>query len=477
MTETLLLLISFLLLCIGWYWVEGVLRPHFKERGFERDYLSSLRGAIVNLLRTRDGVRLEIPREMVGASAPGPTGRIYLPPEHPMHDGDRDHLLEIVQGRLGSEAIDGRYNMAGSSPYLELFVPKQPPGLLTWEMMMERSDPYSPYIGQSASGEMRWEPGDETPHIGVAGKTGSGKTELMAFIVAQVMRGGAGVLVLDIKGFSHEWIADIPGVHYARSPQGIHDACLWLHWEMSRRINERVERRQFEFPRLTVILEERNSTQEALRQLWEVVRPPGVKGRSPAIIAIDAVLSQARAVQINVIMAGQETAEQKVGSKVNYGAWAVGAKMERNHWRNVGADRKPTTNTTVRGRWGWVNGGQVTMFQAVFPDLANHTARLRIWAMGGEERYDVIAAMQHVNSVTIPWSEAITTDPDPTPAIASAEVQVTLRDFADGHDVTVGQLRSAKDRDENFPRSVGSRGSSLLYSLAELERWLDARSS
>lgn len=475
--ETLLLFVSFLLLCIGWYWVEGVLRPHFRSRGFERDYLSSLRGAIVSLLRTRDGVRLEIPREMVGASSPGPTGRVLLPPEHPMPEGDRDRLLEMVQGRLGSSAIDGRYNMEGSRPYLELFIPKQPPALLTWEEMMERSDPSNPYIGQSASGEMRWDPSDpERPHIGVAGKTGSGKTELMAFIVAQVMRGGAGVLVLDIKGFSHEWIADIPGVHYARSPQGIHDAVIWLHGEMLRRINERVERRQFDFPRLVVILEERNSTQEALRQLWEVIRPTGVKGRSPAIFGIDAVLSQARAVQINIIMAGQETAEMKVGSKVNYGAWAIGSKMERNHWRNVGADRKQPSPATARGRWGWVNGGQVTMFQAVFPDLANHTARLRIWAMQGE-RYDVIEAMQYINKVTSPWSEAITSDPDPTPAIASAPVQVTLREFSDGHDITIMALRSAKDRDPAFPKSVGAHGRSALYSLAAMEEWLDGRTS
>lgn len=460
-----------------WYWGESIVLPAIRGRRFNREYLSSLYGAIVSLLKTRDGVKLEIGREMVGASSPGPTGRVYLPPKHPMPDGDRDNLLELIQGRLGSEAIDGRYNMEGASPFLELYVPAQPPRVLSWEEMVERADTSSPYLGQSASGEVHWEPGDESPHIGIAGKTGSGKTELMSFAVAQFMRGGAGVLVIDIKGFSHEWIADIPGVYYARSPQGIHDALIWLEEEMYRRINERVQKRQYVFERLVVIMEERNSTQDALRALWQEIKPRGVTGRSPAIRAIDAVLSQARAVNINVVMAGQETAEPKVGAKVNYGAWAIGAKMERNHWRNVGADRKPATNTTVRGRWGWVVGGQVTMFQAAYPNLVEHTARLRIWAMTGEDRYNVVEAMRYVDSVSNAWSEPIASDPDPTPAIASEPVKVTLREFADGHDVTVVKLRNAKDRDPSFPAAVGKRGPSGVYLLADLEEWLDRQSS
>ncbi len=473
----LLGLLSFAAICLLWYWGESILLPAARGRRFNREYLSSLYGAIVSLLKTRDGIKLEIGREMVGASSPGPTGRVYLPPKHPMPDGDRENLLELIQGRLGSEAIDGRFNMEGSSPYLELFVPQQPPTLLTWEEMLERADSSAPYLGQSAAGEMRWEPGDETPHFGVAGKTGSGKTELMAWVVAQAMRGGAGLMVIDIKGFSHEWAADIPGVYYARSPQGIHDALIWLADEMYRRINERVQKRQYVFPQLIVILEERNSTQDALRALWGEIKPRGMTGKSPAITAIDAVLSQARAVQINVIMAGQETAEPKVGAKVNYGAWAISAKMEKNHWRNVGADRKPTTNTTIRGRWGWVNGGQVTMFQAAFPDLRNHTARLRIYAMTGEERYNVVEAMQQVTSVSNAWSEAIASDPDPTPAIASAPVEMTLREFSDGHDVTVVKLRNAKDRDPAFPKPIGKRGPSGTYHLADLEEWLDGQTS
>jgi hypothetical protein len=457
-------------LLLAW-WIRETISSLRRWR-FERDYLSALRGALVSYLKTRDGISLSISREMVGASSPGPTGRIGLPPAHPMAEGDRDRVMEIVQGRLGSAAIDGRFNMEGSKPHLELYVPQQPPKILTWEEIVERADVSTPYLGQSASGGVHWEPTGEMPHIAVVGKTGSGKTELMSFAVAQFMRGGAGLLVIDIKGFSHEWAADIPGVHYARSPQGIHDALIWLEGEMYRRINERVQRRQFDFPRLVVIMEERNSTQEALRAHWQEVKPAGMTGKSPAIRAIDAVLSQARAVNINVIMAGQETAEPKVGAKVNYGAWAISGRMERNHWRNVGADRKPAINTTRPGRWGWVVGGQVTVFQAAFPDLANHYTRLRMWAQEGEERFDVTAAMQYVDSVSPPWSEPVAADEDRTPTAFTPEPPtVTLREFSEQCGMTISALRSKRDRDASFPKPVASRGQAQIYNLLELDAW------
>ncbi len=70
-----------------------------------------------------------------------------------------------------------------------------------------------------------------------------------------------------------------------------------------------------------------------------------------------------------------------------------------------------------------------------------------------------------------PWSEAVAADPDPTPAVASAPVQVTLREFSEQSGMTVTTLRTRRDRDASFPRPTGQRGQAALYSLAEREEW------
>lgn len=431
----------------------------------ERHYLKPIRQAVIATLRTRDSIRVDIPRGMVHGVDEAAEGRVFLPRNHALPDGDRDNLLTIVRERLGHGAIDGRWNMEGSRPHVELFTPPQPPPVIDWDTMMGHADPVSPYLGHSAGQAVKWSLGDDSPHIGVAGGSGSGKSELAAWIVAQFMRGGAGVVVLDPKYASHRWLMGVPGALYCTEPAMLHDTIIWLDEELRRR-GRASQTSEGEFPRIVVLLEERNSMQTLLREHWYSVRPTGAPMRSPALSALDRLASQGRSLGINVVLAAQETAQVHIGSRSSYGAFAVAGRMPQNAWRMIlGAGGKKPPISARPGRFGYIVAGEATVFQAAYPDLKQHGGRLTEWALGGDALLNVQELMQQQHTAAFPrWEPVTSTD-------ATVE-QVTLRDFAERNGLHLGYLRSRADRDPDFPDHVGlGPKNAKLYALSDLEYW------
>jgi len=454
------------LLAILTWWGRETLRWN-SRRVFEKEYLSALRGAIFALLKTRDGISLSVPREMVGAKSPGPVGRVSLPPKHPMPDGDRENLLEMIQGRLGSEAIDGRFNMEGASPYLELFVPAQPPPLVSWGMAIGDADPENPLLGYSAGGCVRWDLHMESPHLVIAGGSGSGKSELIAFVVAQLMRGGGGAVVLDPKYSSHLWLYRKPGVLYCSEAQMIHDTIGWLDEELRAR-GRASQKPGYVMPRrIVVMIEERNSLQTLLRELWAEIREPSMPRTSPMLAALDRLSSQGRSLGIHILLAGQETAERNIGSRANFGAFAVAGRMPVAKWKLTGAVRKPAISSKP-GRFGYVVASDVTVFQAAYPDLKHHSERLLNWAFSGPVRPLNVQEMMMmtVDAHTFPSSEASSS--------TITEFIVTLPE--EDRQGARTWLNNQKQRHpERFPQPIGQNGSSDLYDAEALasywENW------
>jgi hypothetical protein len=445
---------------LQWWITEGL--SYARRRRFEKDYISPLRGAIIALLKTRDGIKLELERGLIRASSPGPSGVVYLPPKHPMPDGDRENLIELIRGRMGSEAIDGRYNMEGSTPYLELFVPAQPPSFVTWEEMLQHADPGFPFLGLSSSGVVRWDLHMDSPHMVVAGGSGSGKSELIAWIVAQMMRHGAGVIVLDPKYSSHLWLYGKEGVLYCSEPRMIHDTILWLDEELRSR-GRGSQRPGWEMPpRIVVLVEERNSLQTLLRDHWIEVREPSMARTSPALAALDRLSSQGRSLGIHILLAGQETAERSIGSRANFGAFAVAGRMPANKWKLTGAARKPAISTRP-GRFGYVCGDQVTVFQAAYPDLKHESARLLEYAFSGEVApldVQALMMMEHA-SHTFPSSEP-------------ASSLVSVSGFIASEGARTWFANQKQRYPERFPQPVdtGPKGS-LLYREEDLQEYWD----
>lgn len=438
----------------------------------ERHYLRPIKHAVIATLRTRDSVKVEIPRGMVRGRDENATGKIFLPVAHSLPDGDRENLLTVVRERLVHEAADARWNMEGTRPHMELFTPPQPPPIIPWESMVQHADPVSPYLGHSAHGPVHWDLGDDSPHLGVGGGSGSGKSELVSAVVAQFMRGGAGVVVLDPKYASHRWLMGVPQVLYCTEPAMLHDTILWLDEELRRR-GRLSQISTAEEPRIVVLLEERNSMQTLLREHWFAVRPKGAQMRSPALAALDRLSSQGRSLNINVILAAQSVAQVDIGSRNSYGAFCVAGRMPINAWRLImGPGAKKPAMSSKPGRFGYVTigTGLATVFQAAFPDLKNQSARLLDFALSGDAPLNIQEMMQQQGD-THPfpsWEPASSDD--------ITEELVTLREFSERDDVpyTLSALRLHSQRDgRGFPDSQGTgEQGAKLYRLDDLYEWL-----
>jgi hypothetical protein len=445
------------------------------NRNHNRHVIEPITAAAMNIVRSRE-IRVEIPRSLVKTERVSTEeGRIWLPLEWSGAEGDRDNLTDMLQERLGSP-VALSFDMAGRSPSARVTIPKQPPKLVSWEEMLENADSVSPFLGLSAAGSVFWDLGDDSPHMGIPGGSGSGKSELMAWIVAQFMRGGCGTVVLDPKGTSHAWLLQMPEVLYCSTGASLHDTIMWLDSEMDRRAasnRESVSRggADLDFPRLVVVLEERNSLQDKLRDHWADIREPGQPQLSPAVRALDRLASMGRTLCITVLLAAQATAQQDIGKKNNYGAWAIAGRMASNHYKNIGVSPKPAISAKP-GRFAYVVAGHATVFQAAYPDLKRQSERLKAWARSGATLCDVKAMMQQGETAAFPSVSPVTSE-------AATEPFLTLSEYTMKHpDIPVTKLRSDRDRDrENFPKHVTKTGSTFRYRESDLDSYYEGRAA
>jgi len=458
---------------VGWAPLAGFAgwrgARYVRDYRHDRDYLRPVLNGAVAILKTRDGIKVDLPRPLVRGDEQA-TGTLGLPSNHPMAEGDRDNLIDMVRQRLSNPALDARFNMQGRHPHMEIFTPPQPPERVGWDVMFEKANTNSPHLGESATGAVRWDLGESSPHIGVVGGTGSGKSELVAWVVGQFMRGGAGVAVLDPKGTSHRWLMNVPEVLYCGTPAALTDAVMAIDAELSRRAAANKDAAaDIDFPRLAVLVEERNSLQDVLRQHWKETAPSGRRGeQAPAIGALNRIGSMGRSLNITLVMAGQETAQQYIGTRSNYGAWAVAGRMAPNHWRTImGAGGKKPPMGVQPGRFGYVVGGHAVAFQAAFPDVKHDPDTLTRWATSGERMWSAATLLQQYEETHNSRSEPVAADDD-------THELVTLRDMVTDA-VTIVMLRTWRNRYPDFPDAVETRGREQWFDRAEMAAWIAQR--
>jgi hypothetical protein len=439
----------------------------WSNREHRKHVLMPLTYALMSITKERRGVSVSIPRGMLMSADEQATGTLTLPRSFVGSDGEREQVLTAVRSRLKSDALSLRWKLDGAVPGAEIYTPKQPPALVGWALMMELFDTVSPYLGESANGPINWDLGDDSPHVAVLGGGGSGKSELIAWIVAQFMHGGAGTVVLDPKYSSHRWLMSDPKTLYCTEPAMVHDTILWLDEELRARGRRSQRPDAPEERKIIVLLEERNSMQSLLRDYWRSIKVSGMPMMSPALTALDRLASQGRSLNINVILAAQEGAKVDIGSRSNFGAFALAGRLPVNVWRLAGGPgtQKPAI-TSKPGRFGWMVAGHATVFQAAYPDLKAESTRLLAWATSGEvERLDVKAMMQQ-QEVSHPF-------PSSAPVTPEESSLWSLADFAEAYALEITKVRSRKARDIEFPEPA-ERGqkNAGMYRAADLEAWL-----
>lgn len=407
--------------------------------------------------------------------------RVNLPLDWLAEDGDKRRLLEVVATRLHLEDVTPSWHYEDGRAWVDLRVPPEPPGMVSFrEAMadMEASADNAPIMGYGPRGKLvTFDLELESPHLLIAGGSGAGKSELIAAIVAQFMRKGYGVMVLDAKYESHMWLRRVPGVHYASEAAELHEALLWLD-------NELLRRARFvasggdptTLEPLVAVLEEMNGATNRLRAYWK--NDLGGTGMSPALTALGNLSSMGRSLRIHIIMSGQSLTAKATGgteNRENFGARTL-ARATAAQWRILAPQIKPApTKRGAPGRWHVVVGDSLREYQAPFMDLKgkknpNAEAELIEWATSGRPLPDVSAMIMGMSAAATTRTATI-----PTSEVAAAP-GVSLRLWADENGVSLQSLRDWRNRRPDFPTEVGQgANNTALYDPDHLKAYVRDR--
>jgi hypothetical protein len=427
--------------------------------------------------------------------------RFALPPGFNDDARQREKLAATAAAKLGLEAPEVRWKLAGPEPMLTLLRSAPPPDRVTYGDVadaVDRAGPDEIIVGLGRKDSLvKASLSLDSPHFAINMGTGGGKSSLAAFWLMQELRRGAIALVLDSKWFSHPWLfkdedgnwSPLPNVAYLSTPAQLHAGMVWLGQELRDR-NERARRmvdasgrlRGSVGPRILILAEELNFATPQLRQHWADIREPSDVKKSPALTSFGAVAFAGRAVRMHLILIGQMLTADVTGSKdssvkENIGVTAL-ARYGAPGWATaVGKNVPMPPSPSVLGRVQLVTASGVRETQTPAPDMLLYR-RLAVSGtvtplpagMPGAARLPAETGAP----VLLPGgpeqgTETVSGPPAPPPVSLSEAV---------GMGILRGQLaaiRTARHRDGNFPEPVGKRGLAHVYDPRDLAEWNTGR--
>jgi hypothetical protein len=452
------------------------------HRAWVRPLHLALAPALGVPLATRPASWLTVPRNF--ADDDQAQVRVRLPDHFVGSPDARRLVVETVQAKLGLEDVRPAFHLTGS-PYLALTTSVPPPdkvGLADVREIIADLPESEPLIGLGRkSAPVGFDLAADSPHCLISGGSGSGKSVLARFLMAQGSRNGGIFLVLDVKRNSHRWAKGLPNVHYCRSIAEIHDALIWCQSEIDRR-NDIVD----EFsddngdlpdnvdigPRFWLICEEMNATANRLGAYWRKIKPQDAPAVSPAIEALNDFLFMGRAVKMNAIAIAQMMTARTLGgpeARENF-AFRCLARYSVNAWRMLCPEVWPMPKMNRHtGRWQIVTGGQAREVQVGFMSAAE----ARGWALSGTVATfpDMTTAEPATTGRTplhlVEPLVSATSEPGPI-GLAEACRSGVLS-------LTLAAAKTARARDPEFPQPANRRGNGrtaeALYNPADLRAW------
>lgn len=448
------------------------------RRRHRRQVIEPLAKSVAKILNKRhiDGhgwTWVDVPLDI--RDNPLATVAITLPIDWPGDQGDRVRLAKVVMARLATEDMVANWDMASVPPVATFRVPDKPPANLAMADVANLAIAETDLaMGHGPRGHMiTFSLTTESPHIMLAAASGAGKSELLAFLVGQLMRRGYGLVVLDAKYVSHMWARRVPGVLYASEDEELHEALLWLDGEMKRRARfVAAGGNPDTLVPLVVLLEEMNGASNRLRAYWQSIKVTGQPMMSPALTALGNLSSMGRELRVHILMAGQSmSAKATAGAenRENFGGRAL-ARATSNQWRMLAPQIKPApVKRLPPGRWHLVVGDVLREFQAPFMDIKGQPGRLIEWVLGGCPVPDV-PAMMHAAATTASASVAR------SEAVTAEVAGISLRLYAEERGVGIRSLRDWRDRRSDFPVEVGEGANrTKLYDREHLDRFVAAR--
>src|ERR1039458_8140000 len=282
------------------------------------------------------------------------------------------------------------------------------------------------------------------------------------------------------------WARGLPNVAYAGLPAEIHTALMWLQAEILRRNQVALRAADIEGvvqanvgPRILVIAEELNATQNRLGAYWKTIREKGDPARSPASEALDEVMFIGRQVSVNVLMIGQRLSAKASGSgdaRENLGVKIL-CDPSAATWKMLCPEHVMPPAAGHLGRVQVVTASAVRETQAAY--------------LTGRQACDfATAGTVAIPRADMPFTAGLSpvtgperiaeTGPDrgfvtgnPVSVTAGPTVAVTLAEAVDAEllPMSLAAVRQARHRDDSFPAVAGMRGAAHLYSIDDLCAW------
>jgi hypothetical protein len=287
-----------------------------------------------------------------------------LPPGYNPDAKERDRLALTFAAKLGIEAPEVRWQLAGPAPRLELTASQPPPAKVVLGSVREALEAARPdelVWGLGKKGVVvKTSLSGDSPHVGLSMGSGAGKSVTARTLLAQQLNRGAIGLVLDIKMISHHWAEGLPNVAIARRPHEIHAALLWLGREVERRNEVALAGADMDGnvhavvgPRIIVICEELNAAVSRLRAYWRQEKDTGDPVRSPALEALDATSFMGRQVRVNLVYIGQRLSVRASGgdgdARENIGVIAF-SRYSASNWKMLAGEHPMPPKSLAPGR-------------------------------------------------------------------------------------------------------------------------------
>jgi hypothetical protein len=412
-----------------------------------------------------------------------------LPPGFNPDAKERERVVGTFTAKLGIEAPDVRWQLAGPEPKLELTASQPPPARVSLADVRDALDRARPDdliwgLGKRAAVVKSSLSGD-SPHVGLSMGSGAGKSVTARSLLAQMLYRGAIGLVLDYKMISHQWAQGLPNVAIARRPHEIHDALIWLGREAERRNEVALASADMDGnvhatvgPRLIIVCEELNATVARLRAYWRAERngDRDLPQRSPALEALDAVSFMGRQVLMNIVYIGQRLSVKASGgdgdARENIGVIGFG-RYSASNWKMLAGDYPMPPKSLTPGRLQVVSD-KVSEVQGVLMAAAEARAlatagTVSLCPAGMPCAPRVPAA----GFTPIPGPDQGTVTDTPPVPVTSGPQLVTLSEAVREGVVScsLAAVRIARHRGNGFPDPAGQRGLAHEYDPVALAEW------
>lgn len=478
------------------------------DRRLQREYVRPAAQVLCRLTgaryRRRDAARLvELPPRFgsgddTGDDEPAAV-RVLMPGVFALPDPLKQRIVTAVGATLGLPGARGEWREAGSRPYVDIYPAPAPPRVAVFRDIrraMEAAPATQPVVGIGPGRKVvSISLEQDSPHVGISGGAGTGKSSLLRVILPQMMRNGDGVIVCDRKRWSHRWLHNMPEnrVRYLYRIADIHDALVATGEEMERRINADEEELPT-FRRVHVVCEEGNSLAISLARYWKAERQKIMENakmlrdmeadydpadlnppqQSPAVAAMQEGVFMGRELGMHWWVAAQKLSAGIFGGRggdvrESFQIRFI-AKWDRSLWKMlVNGLKYVACPSGPRGIWGCQFGEEFTIFRVPF--LTD--AEARSWALGGVAARGPVLGRQ----AGAPVLEDRDAPVIAAPVTLTEAVQRGLPSRRGGRSITLGALRRASSR-SGFPAplpgpdgALQERDGAHLYDWEQLLDW------